>query len=75
MLYAPPQLQKHAAAIARLARADRSPAPVSRAIRLAEAAGSNLGRVCKSFNLKDAPVAQLDRASASGADRILAKNP
>ncbi len=43
MIYAPPQLQKHAAAIERLERADRSPAPVSRAIRLAETAGSDLG--------------------------------
>ena len=40
MIYAPPQLQKHAAAIARLERADRPPAPVSPAIRLAETAGS-----------------------------------
>ena len=29
MIYAPPQLQKHAAAIGRLQRADRAPAPVS----------------------------------------------
>ena len=40
MIYAPPQLQKHAAAIERLKRADPVPAPVSRAIRLAEPAGS-----------------------------------
>ena len=33
--YAPPQLQKHASAIARLERADRAPAPLSSAIRLA----------------------------------------
>ena len=39
MIYAPPQLQKHAAAIERLQRADRAPAPVSPPIRLAEAAG------------------------------------
>ena len=39
MIYAPPQLQKHAAAIARLERADRSPVPVTRPIRLAETAG------------------------------------
>ena len=35
MIYAPPQLQKHAAAIERLERADRTPAMVPRAIRLA----------------------------------------
>ncbi len=40
MIYAPPQLQKHADAIARLERADRSPAPVPHGIRLAEPAGS-----------------------------------
>ncbi len=40
MIYAPPQLQKHAAAIARLERADREPAPVPQGIRLAEPAGS-----------------------------------
>ena len=40
MIYAPPQLQKHAAAIERLERADRVPAPVPHAIRLAETAGS-----------------------------------
>ncbi len=40
MIYAPPQLQKHAAAVERLERADRTPAPVSRAIRLAGTAGS-----------------------------------
>ncbi|MYD87981.1 MAG: phage integrase family protein [Acidobacteria bacterium] len=39
MIYAPPQLQKHAAAIERLQRADRAPAPVRRPIRLAETAG------------------------------------
>ncbi len=39
MIYAPPQLQKHAAAIERLERADRSPVPVARPIRLAETAG------------------------------------
>ncbi len=43
MIYAPPQLQKHAAAIERLERADRAPAAVSRAIRLAESAGSDSG--------------------------------
>ena len=40
MIYAPPQLQKHAAAIARMECADRAPAPVPQAIRLAEPAGS-----------------------------------
>ena len=40
MIYAPPQLQKHADAITRLQRADRAPAPVPRAILLAETAGS-----------------------------------
>ena len=40
MIYALPQLQKHAAAIACLERADRPPAPLSPAIRLAETAGS-----------------------------------
>ena len=40
MIYAPPQLKKHAAAIARLERADRAPAPGAPAIRLAETAGS-----------------------------------
>ena len=40
MIYAPPQLQKHAAAIERLQRADRAPAPVPAPIRLAETAGS-----------------------------------
>ena len=40
MIYAPPQLQKHAAAIARMERADRAPAPVPHAIRLAGTAGS-----------------------------------
>ena len=50
MIYAPPQLQKHAAAIERLERADRAPAAVSRAIRLAEPAGSNSGdSVSRSF--------------------------
>ena len=39
MIYAPPQLQKHADAIARLQREDRAPAPVSHGIRLADAAG------------------------------------
>ena len=39
MIYAPPQLQKHAAAIERLERADRAPAQVAPAIRLAETAG------------------------------------
>ena len=39
MIYAPPQLQKHAAAIERLQRADRAPAPVAPPIRLAETAG------------------------------------
>ncbi len=36
MIYAPPQLQKHASAIARLERADRAPAPLPSAIRLVE---------------------------------------
>ncbi len=50
MIYAPPQLQKHAAAIERLERADRSPAPVSRAIRLAESAGRDFkDSVSRSF--------------------------
>ena len=40
MIYAPPQLLKHAAAIARLQRADRPPAPVPAGIRLADTAGS-----------------------------------
>ena len=40
MIYAPPQLLKHAAAIERLQRADRAPAPVTPPIRLAETAGS-----------------------------------
>ncbi len=40
MIYAPPQLQKHAAAIERLQRADRAPAPVPPPIRMAEKAGS-----------------------------------
>ena len=40
MIYAPPQLPKHAAAIERLERADRAPASVPQAIRLAEPAGS-----------------------------------
>ena len=39
MIYAPPQLQKHAAAIERLQHADRMPAPAPRGIRLAEPAG------------------------------------
>ena len=42
MIYAPPQLLKHAAAIARLQQADRPPAPIPRGIRLAETAGSVL---------------------------------
>ena len=41
MIYAPPQLQKHADAIARLERADRVQTPVPRGKRLAETAGSN----------------------------------
>ena len=50
MIYAPPQLQKHAEAIERLEHADRAPAPVPQAIRLAETAGSNLGdSVSRSF--------------------------
>ena len=40
MIYAPPQLQKHAAAIERLQRADRMPEPTPHGIRLAEPAGS-----------------------------------
>ncbi len=40
MIYAPPQLQKHAEAIARLQRADRAPSPVLGGIRLAVQAGS-----------------------------------
>ena len=40
MIYAPPQLLKHVAAIARLQRADRPPAPVPAGIRLADTAGS-----------------------------------
>ena len=40
MIYAPPQLLKHAAAIERLERADRAPAAGPHAIRLAETAGS-----------------------------------
>ena len=43
MIYAPPQLQKHAAAIERLRRADRMPAPTPRGIRLADPAGSSDG--------------------------------
>ena len=43
MLYAPPQLQKHDVAIAHLERADRAPASVPDAIRLAETAGSDFG--------------------------------
>ena len=39
MIYAPPLLQKHAAAIERLQRADRVSAPVPPPIRLAETAG------------------------------------
>ena len=39
MIYVLPQLQKHAAAIERLQRADRAPAPVPPPIRLAETAG------------------------------------
>ena len=41
MIYAPPQLLKHAAAIERLQRADRAPEPVPAGIRLAELAGSS----------------------------------
>ena len=41
MIYAPPQLQKHDAAVARLEGADRAPASVPHAIRLAETAGSD----------------------------------
>ena len=41
MIYAPPQLQKHAAAIERLERADRTADGVRPAIRLAETAGSD----------------------------------
>jgi len=44
MTYAPPQLQKHDTAIARLEGADRAPAVVVHAIRLAETAGSDFGR-------------------------------
>ena len=40
MICAPPQLLKHASAIARPERADRAPAPLPSAIRLAETAGS-----------------------------------
>ena len=43
MIYAPPQLQKHDVAIARPERADRAPAPVPHAIRLAETAGRVFG--------------------------------
>ena len=43
LYYAPPQLQKHAAAIARLQCADRSPEPAPHAIRLAGTAGSGKG--------------------------------
>ena len=43
MIYAPPQLQKHADAIARLERADRGRVPVPRGKRLAETAGSIRG--------------------------------
>ena len=43
MIYAPPQLQKHADAIARLERADHVQAPVARGKRLAETAGSLRG--------------------------------
>ena len=43
MIYAPPQLQTQAATIARPERADRAPASVPRAIRLAETAGSDFG--------------------------------
>ena len=42
MIYAPPQLLKHAAAIERLQRADRTPMPDPARIRLAETAGSVL---------------------------------
>ena len=50
MIYAPPRLQKHAAAIERLERADRAPAAVSQAIWLAEPAGRDLGdSVSRSF--------------------------
>ena len=41
MIYAPPQLQKHAAAIVRLQRADRALEPVPAGIRLAGLAGSS----------------------------------
>ncbi len=40
MIYAPPQLQKHAEAIERLQRADRAPSPVAGGIGLAVPAGS-----------------------------------
>ena len=54
MIYAPPQLQKPAAAIEPLERADRAPA--------GDSAGRDgwqrFGRFRKSFILKDAPVAQ-----------------
>ena len=43
MIYAPPQLQEHDVAIARLEREDRAPATVPHAIRLAEMAGSDFG--------------------------------
>ena len=43
MIYAPPEVEKHAEAIARLERADRSPPSVQHAIRLADAAGSGGG--------------------------------
>ena len=43
MIYAPPQLQKHADAIARLERADRVQTPVPHGKRLAETAGSLRG--------------------------------
>ena len=43
MIYAPPEVKKHAEAIARLERADRSPPSVQHAIRLADAAGSGGG--------------------------------
>ena len=43
MIYAPPQLQKHDAAIARLEGADQALASVLHAIRLAQTAGSDFG--------------------------------
>ena len=43
MIYAPPQLQQHDMTIVRLEGADRAPASLPHAIRLAETAGRVFG--------------------------------